>query len=492
MKEWAHLIAAFVLAITSLSIFAVTQINNSVKPLDTARFYTMKWEKGNVNDALKSLKDVSASKPWMSERCQAMVNLTTDVDCLTQRTNIRDNILTAMKCTEYGSQTCSYLRLMLKALLYTSTTERVDKANPASPFKIFGSNLKGVAGASGKTYQTILQNIVTEAPEMFHGAFRAEESDKTLILRSALYNLIMMAILGNIVVHKIDSYEIMSSARFMGRALSFVLVFITSFVFLVTNTGNAMVLSLILITSFVALVYFEMFLDPTIVRPWIHPFVFCTIYMSCTVLALIENGVREYNVIVIHMLMSMCAGQAFMSMAWYFVGLSEKLRIKGSASVLYQVYLTKETQLALLGSILVQLLIPLHQTVAPYSYTYNSTFLLLSPLIFAALSVLSITVIQGMPLDDCYGKDELRKQRANPRANEEPFSDPTAITAAKLYSSLLLLLFGTVITMIFLSEHIATFRAYLDTMPETSIQYDITGFGRKFLMGQGLNLLSVI
>ena len=484
--------AALVLAATSLSIFAVTQTNSSVKPLDTARFYTMKWQKGNVNDALKNLKDVSSSKPWMSERCQAMMNLTGDVDCLTQRTTIRDNILTAMKCTEYGSQTCSYLRLMLKALVYTSTTERVNSSNPASPFKTFGANLKGLAGTSGESYQSILQKIVTDAPKMFHGAFRADESDKTLVLRSALYSLITMAIFGNLVVHKLDSYEIMSSARFMGRALSFVLVFITAFVFLVSNTGNALVLSLILVTSFVALIYFEMFLDPTIVRPWIHPFVFCTIYMSCTVLALIENGVLDYNIIVISMLMSMCAGQAFMSMAWYFVGISEKMRLKGPEYLTYEVYLTKETQLALLGSILLQLIIPLHQTIAPYNFTFKSVFLWLSPLIFAVLSVLSITVIQGMPLDDCYGKDELKHRRRKDPNADESFVDPTSITAAKLYSSLLLLLFGTVITMIFLSGHIMTFRAYLDTMPETSIQYDVSSFGRKFLMGQGLNLLSVI
>lgn len=488
MKEWAHLGAALVLAVISLTITSITQISDTTRPLDTARFYTMRWVKPDTASALHQLKDL---RLWKSDQCQTATNLSSDPACIEMRQEVRDNILGHMKCTQYGSQVCSYIRLALKALIRTSTTERVDPANQTSPFKSYGANLKSIATPKGEKFKDILQTIINDAPQLFHGAFRAEESDKTLVLRSALYNLIVMAILGNLVVHIVDSFELFATIRFLVRALSFIIVLLTAFVFLILHTGNALVISLILVTAFVNLVYFEMFLDPTIVRPWIHPFVFGVIYMSTTVLALVENGILDYNLIVIHMLLSMAGSQMFMSMAWYFVGFSEKLRLTDqSMRELCQVYLTKETQLALLGSIVMQVVIPLHQVLAPYNYTYNSVLLAISPILFSILALLSTIIIQSLHLDDEYGQDMILKEDQKGWNPGYPFA--TVITGGKLYASLLLLLFGAVISMIFMVEHIQTYRAFLDTMPENSIQFDDISSSRKYLMGQGLSLLSVI
>lgn len=207
--------------------------------------------------------------------------------------------------------------------------------------------------------------------------------------------------------------------------------------------------------------------------------------MSSTVLGLIENGILDYNVIVVHMLVAMAAGQMFMSMVWYNVGYSEKLHMNSKLDV---VYTTKETNLALLGSIVMQMIIPLLQVLAPYNYTFKSVFLAVSPLIFAGLSVVSTLCIQSMPLDDAYGDDAERKRQKASKASRHAGDtmDATEINGGKLYSSLLLLLYGAVITLILLSDHISTFRAYMDTMPENSIQFDTINPTRKFLMGQGL------
>ena len=58
-----------------------------------------------------------------------------------------------------------------------------------------------------------------------------------------------------------------------------------------------------------------------------------------------------------------------------------------------------------------------------------------------------------------------------------------------MFVSLLLLLYGTAMLMVYFSEHMATYRAYLDTMPEASIQYDPLTASRKFLIGPGLSAL---
>ncbi len=42
-------------------------------------------------------------------------------------------------------------------------------------------------------YNEILQNILRDAPQLLHGAFRAEQTDDCLILRSMMYNLIVEA-----------------------------------------------------------------------------------------------------------------------------------------------------------------------------------------------------------------------------------------------------------------------------------------------------------
>ena len=479
MKEWAHLLTALALVALSISILIVTQTRESTKQLDISRFYTMKLQKGDTDRALNYLNEHDL---WSDNKCQAMTNLSLDPHCLTVRTQIQRKILEHMKCLDHGSQTCSYLRIAFKALAWNSTNRRENNSDPTSPFLVLGSNLKGTA-PNGETYRHILQNILREAPRLFHGAYKAEESNDTLILRSALYNLIMMAIFGNLIMHIADSFHMESNLlRFFIRSLTFLMVFVVSIVFMGLHSGSSMVLLLILFTSLITLVYFDMFLDPTIVRPWIHPAIFSTIYMSTCVLALVSNGILDYKVIVVHMLASMCAAQMFMSMAWWYVGYSEKMNLKGKYRLLYKVYITKETQLALLGSILVQGAIPLYQVLAPYNFTYISMSLSLAPIIFSFLSVASICIFQGMHLDDAYGEGVKQPEQ---RGYKLP--DATAITGSKLYTSMLLLIYGAFMAMLFLWEHIETFRAYIDTMPEESIQYDPT-MTRKYLMGQGLNL----
>ena len=260
-KPIAHLLLALILVTMSLSILIITHTNDSVKALDFARLYTMRWMKGDGDSALLWLRDDS----WLTAQCQESMNLTTDLVCLGRRTEIRDGILRNMKCDTYGSQTCSYLKLVLQALVRTSTTERV--GNSTTPFKVFGTNLKGKA-PNGESYQQILQNIIKDAPRIFHGAYKAEQSDNTLVLRSALYNLIMVAILGNLVMHICDSYESLRPARPWVRVITFIMVFITAFTLFCIHPGNALVLWLILAPAMATLLYFEVFLDETIVRPW--------------------------------------------------------------------------------------------------------------------------------------------------------------------------------------------------------------------------------
>ena len=157
---------------------------------------------------------------------------------------------------------------MLKALAYTSTTLRSVPANATSAFLVLGANLKGKA-SNGETYNDILQNILRDSPQLFHGAFRAEQSNGTVILRSIMYNMIIVSILGNLVMHIMDTWQREGGwERTLVRSITFLMIFVFSFVCMVMNKGTVTILLIINGAAVVALVYFEMFLDSTIVRPW--------------------------------------------------------------------------------------------------------------------------------------------------------------------------------------------------------------------------------
>lgn len=458
MKEWGHIFVATALAVLSLSIFILTHTNDNVKPLDFARFYSLRWIKPDTGHTLSYIRD---PKLWLSDRCQRMTNLSDDAECLAQRTGMRDNILRHMRCDQYGSQVCSFLKVAVRSLAWTSKTAKVDASNPLSPYRVYGLNMNSKS-PSGQSFTEILQTVVQDAPRVFHGAYKAEQSDNTLVLRSALFNLIAMAILGNLIVHIIDSYQIQPYARFWARTITFILVVLTALVFIFVHPGNVMVLTVILVTSFVTLVYFELYLNETIVRPWIHPFVFSIIYQASSVLALTENGVLDYNVVVVQLLFAVCASQLFMAIVWYWVGHKEKLRLSGTKHILHRVYLTKEVQQALLGTLVVFLWIPLQHTLAPYDYTLNSLLLLSSPLIFVTLAVFSTLFVEEMHLGDEHGEDSERRRY---RVSKDGLPDPNAITGGKLAASALLLLYGTFMLLLYFGEHLSTFRAYQREMP---------------------------
>lgn len=275
MKEYAHGLVALALATMTFSVTVIIHQNGNVRPLDFARFYKMKWVNGDTGKALSYIRDPTR---WVKDSCLTTTNLTAagNTDCLAQRTSVRDGILTEMKCIEYNSQMCSYLKRVLQALVYTSKKERTNPANSSSPFKQFGLNLKTLTSDGEETYAEALENAVANAPKLFHGNYRAEQSDDTLVLRSALYFLISLAILGNLAVHITDSFDYGNRPwnRTWIRSLALVLIVIEAIVMTAIHKGNAMVLSSIIVSATVTLAYFEVYLDGTIVRPWYAPISF--------------------------------------------------------------------------------------------------------------------------------------------------------------------------------------------------------------------------
>jgi hypothetical protein len=262
MKQWAHLIASIALATIALVMHFTTQNSDIVRPLDRARFYTLIRETGDVGGAANLLRKDN----WLTEDCQLQTNLTDS--CVLLRSNLRDKILEHMKCNLYSSQACSYLRLALKSLAQ-NMTDRLYAPNGTFTTRTIavGKKMSGKA-PNGEMYNEILRRIVETAPVLFHAGARAEQSDSTYMLHSVLFALITLAILGNLLVHIIDTFPLSGPWKALARMTGFALTLLFSIIFLASNAGIYAFLLLILLPSLLILVYFEYLLDPTLERPW--------------------------------------------------------------------------------------------------------------------------------------------------------------------------------------------------------------------------------
>ena len=214
----------------------------------------------------------------------------------------------------------------------------------------------------------------------------------------------------------------------------------------------------------------------------VHPFHFSILYNCVVVLALTENGVTNYAIIISELMKAQAISMLFMSISWFYM--SQKVKTEygpngkdESRGVLWKaneaVLVSKEIQFAVLVSGLLIPIMGLLTIFAPYVYSNYSLSFLCAPLVFSTISLTSTLWIQDMKLDDEYGID----------AKKTSDRDFYEFTGGQLYASLLVLSFGLYTTMYLMHEHILTCRSFYDFWPSNSIQYD-TSF--PFLISNGL------
>jgi hypothetical protein len=263
MNTWTQLLATTALALLAIIIHGLMRNDANVRPLDTARYYTMVREKGDVSTA-KML--VSSDEGWLSMGCRiqnvSKALPTTDA-CVEERRALRNKILAAMNCFSYSSQVCSYLRNITAGIIQNRTLGGTVTA--------IGKVLTGpIPNQGGLTHRQLLYNAIEQAPLLFHNSYRAAQSEDFYVLRTALYTLVVFAILGNIVVHYLDQFEMTWGRRLTMRIVFFALsTFLVPFIFLLGGMGSFFTVGLgIWLPGLVVLLYYEAFLDASITRPW--------------------------------------------------------------------------------------------------------------------------------------------------------------------------------------------------------------------------------
>jgi hypothetical protein len=262
MNTLTHVIAACSLALTALIIHILIRSNESIRPLDQAKYYKMVAVKGNVQAALDL---VASESSWLSVPCRTNLSRqlpTTDV-CVEERRTLRNKILQAMECFTYNSQVCSYLRNITAGIIQNRTIGGTPTA--------VGRVLSGTVPNMNKlTYRELLYNAIKQAPVLFHNSYLAQQSDNNYVLRTNLFSLIAFSILANILVHVFDLNNMTRSSRIIMRILILaVFTFVVSIAFATDAIASYFTTGLgIWLPSLLILIYYEAFMDPTITRPW--------------------------------------------------------------------------------------------------------------------------------------------------------------------------------------------------------------------------------
>ena len=263
-NTWSHLFAATALAILALVVHYLMRSDNNTRALDTARYYTLKRVPGD-RAAARAIVDDDAQ--WPSVACQAAVNTTTTGDaCVVARRALRNGILSRMRCFEYNSQVCMYLRTVTAGIIQNRTL--------GSTNFFIGRSLTGTVPNQGTlTFRQLLRDAISKAPILFHDSFKASQDSEFYVLRTVLYNLVAWTILANLVVHVGDQRPMSWTTRLTMRIAVFMtFTAIPTFILVIGAWGTlTTVLLWIWFPALLVLFYYEAFLDASITRPWYAP-----------------------------------------------------------------------------------------------------------------------------------------------------------------------------------------------------------------------------
>ena len=156
---------------------------------------------------------------------------------------------------------------------------------------------------------------------------------------------------------------------------------------------------------------------------------------------MIENGVTAYNNIIVALLLAAAAGQLYLALAWAYMGKEEK-----KFKMQYvDIYRSKGTSYAIMLSVIMTPLIVSLIYTAPYAFTYAAPNIMLSPIVFAFFSVLSVLWLEHQNLENKISSFSVHNWQH--------------ISNAQLYSSAFITLFALFLSVSMMMEHLEVWRS---------------------------------
>ena len=269
MKAFVHLLAAVALLLMTIIIHWLHNQSN-LGDLDTIRL--RKRERVDMEfEDVQELLDPKQNPSYPVQACRIKTNLTGDPACLAARQLLQTQIRLYMNCTNFKSQSCSYMEQAVQTIAQQNATwvntNGVVLQNPSGSF--FGKVLND-------DFAAVFAKVISDAPKMLRNAYISIQEKEMIISRSYLYLYIDMAVLANMLFHVIDyfmpitlSIEDMKN-RWGNIMTKVVVVLVTLFIPAIRSMDqkhNAYVMILLTIPAGIAFFWFEILL-PKDGKPW--------------------------------------------------------------------------------------------------------------------------------------------------------------------------------------------------------------------------------
>lgn len=479
MKLWVHLFAGLILWLFLLVMQYILVTDTALGQFNArVKLYTLTLIRPSQSSAFQN-----AMTNWIAAPCVSMTNLSADPTgtCRQARQGLYTTILQAMGCDQYRSQSCAYMVKMLSGII-TNVTNSTTNATYA-----LGKDLTNAKA----DYMTMFNN----APILFHNPYRAVQNVGFQLVIPVHYTLAGYAVFFNLLLAVIDHfYPSLQRLQFsVVHVIMDVIFLILSFGGSFPVTGAAPILGMILGPTLFTWVWYEAYLPKTH-RPWMQPVQFTVGFVALYLLAVVENGVSNYYVVLMEGFKALAVAQMYMSVSWYWVGHWEKTPEatevwfkrhskqthhrdaqapatprelkKGAVDEMYH---GRDATYALLMSVVFILLVPIQLLLAPYDYNYAAVLLLLSPLILAILAVFGTSWVQKLNLGDL----ELIHAKM---VDWEKYMNYLAsnFSESKLFLSFFTLLLLMCLTLNYFAEYLTSYYAKNTQWPTGSVQYDPT------------------
>lgn len=407
-----HSVIALVMVILAIIVHSMITGDSVANAVTTFRLYTMliglpggqAWASLDTNNGPATINTASAptfSQLWNVQwpapgsACAQLTNLSTDSTCLAARQLVQTSILTLTNCATNRSQACNLINRVVSGLAFQSTYV-VTTGGINTTYAFMAGRRLGTT-PDGQDPKEYMRRTIASAPLLLHNAYRTSTQDGFSLSAPALYLLIVLFVALNVWNEVLTELGVEEWTMRWGvrtimlfNLLPVLGIFIAYFV--VYGPGSTpLLLTIFFPTALVIIWYFQM-LPRLQRRPFIRPFVFCVVYAALTLLALLFNGVRRYEFVLVELLKAMGTSLIYMGLCWYFLGLWEKLQNKAALAPLYN---SREAHTSVLLSAFVMAAVPYFTWLAPYNYTFASPVLLAYPAIFSVMSLFCLYALHS-------------------------------------------------------------------------------------------------
>lgn len=438
MKQYLHIIGPLALWGIALALYIITMNNDIPKRVDSIRTYELQKRPSTFADAWSNIKDTFLQS-WADDACFTSTNFTTlTTACATARSTILTTVQTQMECTKYGSQACKCVNQVLKGV-YSNTT------------------MKNLANM-----KDVLQYTIKSCRWLMHNAHVAVSTREVWIHKTGLLLLLTTLVAGNafdliFADPYVKSWTRMS--RFLFKVVSSLFWGLLAFIVMIPLDNNAFWLILtIMIPPILILFIYEFYLAESITNtPFVHPYFFAAILSAVVLLAHVEMGVLDDDVLSFELTKGALVSFIYMQVTFRY------LETHGITAE--EVTKSKFVEDGALRSVLLATSLYMVGLMAPYTKTGDDNFMWFTPLVFVLFSFGSVTWIASYKYNELFASHNSQKSKAVSEMS-------SYITGAKEHSSSILMGFVFVIVLYYLREHSTVHRALIDNFPINSLQYN--------------------